>query len=399
MTDIMSGRVDLADFQLLAACGGFSYGDVLGGGGGWAGSIAYNPRAREQFMDFFARPDTLTLGVCNGCQMLARLKDLIPGAQGWPLFTTNRSQRFEARLSMVRVEATKSAFFTGMEGSLIPVPLAHGEGFANFAANQTDPDLASVCLRYANANGDTASTYPANPNGSPDGITGVTSEDGRATILMPHPERLQNRATQLASPHVGRNRHGLACLPTHRLGWRTVTNDWTLSELRKLSDGRAHKSPDDEPWTTVVLDNSPQGESLTGPSIYRVHDRGNTMLIKNAQMTSNLQRSPIRSFTSSRRRFLRTSTGAMVVATVPGLIWPSPTLAARAKLDAARNPLYSPDLDPTEYKYVTGYNNFYEFGTDKGDPAKYAQDFKPNRGLWRFRASATSQASTPTRTS
>ena len=189
MTDIMSGRVDLADFQLLAACGGFSYGDVLGGGGGWAGSIAYNPRAREQFMDFFARPDTLTLGVCNGCQMLARLKDLIPGAQGWPLFTTNRSQRFEARLSMVRVEATKSAFFTGMEGSLIPVPLAHGEGFANFAANQTDPDLASVCLRYANANGDTASTYPANPNGSPDGITGVTSEDGRATILMPHPER------------------------------------------------------------------------------------------------------------------------------------------------------------------------------------------------------------------
>ena len=173
----------------MAACGGFSYGDVLGGGGGWAGSIAYNARAREQFADFFARPDTLTLGVCNGCQMLARLKDLIPGAQGWPLFTTNRSQRFEARLSMVRVEATKSAFFAAMDGSLIPVPLAHGEGFANFDANQTDPDQALVCLRYADANGDTANTYPANPNGSPDGITGVTSADGRATILMPHPER------------------------------------------------------------------------------------------------------------------------------------------------------------------------------------------------------------------
>jgi phosphoribosylformylglycinamidine synthase len=193
MTDILEGRVALADFQGLAACGGFSYGDVLGAGGGWANTILFNERSRVAFGEFFDRDDTFALGVCNGCQMFAHLGDLVKGARHWPRFLRNRSEQFEARLVMVEVCESPSIFFAGMEGSLLPVPVAHGEGRAVF---RDDGDLRAardqglVSLRYAEAPGEPALRYPANPNGSVDGITGLTTPDGRVTILMPHPERV-----------------------------------------------------------------------------------------------------------------------------------------------------------------------------------------------------------------
>lgn len=193
MTDLFSGRVSLADFQVLVACGGFSYGDVLGAGGGWAKSILFNDDLRAAFSAFFERNNTLTLGVCNGCQMVSLLKDLIPGASHWPQFVRNRSEQFEARLSLVQVEESKSAFFTGMAGSRFPMAVAHGEGLARFASQQAvqDPALQElVALRFVDSQGQHAERYPANPNGSPQGITGLTSADGRATIMMPHPERV-----------------------------------------------------------------------------------------------------------------------------------------------------------------------------------------------------------------
>ncbi|MDZ7754689.1 MAG: phosphoribosylformylglycinamidine synthase [Gammaproteobacteria bacterium] len=193
MSDLLAGRLTLDDFRGLAACGGFSYGDVLGAGSGWARSILMNPRARDQFAAWFERPDTFSLGVCNGCQMLAQLRDLMPGAEGWPLFCRNTSEQFEARLVMVEVADTPSLFFTGMAGSRLPVAVAHGEGRAEFAAGQGPADLAAaglVALRYVDNRGHVTEAYPANPNGSPAGITGLTTTDGRVTALMPHPERL-----------------------------------------------------------------------------------------------------------------------------------------------------------------------------------------------------------------
>jgi phosphoribosylformylglycinamidine synthase len=193
MTDVLAGRVTLADYPLLVACGGFSYGDVLGAGEGWAKSILFNPRAREQFARFFARGDTLTLGVCNGCQMLAALAELIPGSGHWPRFKRNRSEQFEGRLSLVEVLATRSPLLAGMAGSVLPIAVAHGEGRASFARA---PDLAAleraaaIALRFVDHRGHAAASYPANPNGSPAGIAGVTSEDGRVTLTMPHPERV-----------------------------------------------------------------------------------------------------------------------------------------------------------------------------------------------------------------
>ncbi len=189
MSDIISGRVMLDGFKGLIACGGFSFGDVLGAGRGWAASIRHNQRARDQFDAFFHRPDSFALGVCNGCQMLSSLKDIIPGAENWPQFLRNRSEQFEARLLQVEIPESPSLFLHGMVGSSLPLVVAHGEGRASFdsADQQT---AALVSLRYIDATGRSAAHYPANPNGSPDGIAGLTTADGRFTIMMPHPERL-----------------------------------------------------------------------------------------------------------------------------------------------------------------------------------------------------------------
>jgi phosphoribosylformylglycinamidine synthase len=192
MTDVIDRGQDLAGFRGLVACGGFSYGDVLGAGQGWAKSILFHPAAREAFARFFARPETFALGVCNGCQMLAALKELIPGAAEWPRFERNRSDQFEGRLALVEVMPSPSLFFAGMEGSRLPIPVAHGEGRALGAAAN-----AVGVLRFVDAEGRPAEAYPANPNGSPGGLTGFTTPDGRVTILMPHPERAF-RAAQLS---------------------------------------------------------------------------------------------------------------------------------------------------------------------------------------------------------
>ena len=189
MSDLIAGRVSLAAFKGLAACGGFSYGDVLGAGRGWATSILEREALRAMFGDFFARPDSFSLGVCNGCQMLSQLKALIPGAEAWPRFLRNHSEQFEARFSLVEVVESPSILLAGMAGSRIPVVVSHGEGRAAFAPDQ-DIASAPVSLRFIDNAGDLATAYPANPNGTPMGITGLTSTDGRATLMMPHPERV-----------------------------------------------------------------------------------------------------------------------------------------------------------------------------------------------------------------
>ena len=196
MSDLQAGRRKLADFQGLAACGGFSYGDVLGAGQGWAKSILFNPALREQFEAFFLRQDSFALGVCNGCQMMAHLAPIIPGAEHWPGFQRNRSEQFEARLVMVEVLESPSIMLSGMAGSRMPIVVSHGEGRAVFEQPE-DIGLANVALRYVDNNGKPAHRYPANPNGSPDGITGLTTPDGRFTIMMPHPERAR-RSVQMS---------------------------------------------------------------------------------------------------------------------------------------------------------------------------------------------------------
>jgi len=189
MTDLQAGRVGLDAFQGFVACGGFSYGDTLGAGEGWARSILFNPSLAEQFATFFARSDVFALGICNGCQMLAALAGLIPGAQAWPRFTRNRSEQFEARLSLVDVPANPSIFLSEMAGSRLPIAVAHGEGLADFS-QQGDPARAIVAMRFVDSFGVPTEAYPANPNGSPDGTTAVTTADGRYTALMPHAERV-----------------------------------------------------------------------------------------------------------------------------------------------------------------------------------------------------------------
>jgi phosphoribosylformylglycinamidine synthase len=189
MTDLQTGRVKLDDFQGMVACGGFSYGDTLGAGIGWARSITFNPLLTAQFQAFFARADTFALGVCNGCQMFAELADIIPGAEHWPRFTTNASERFEARLSLVEVLDSPSLFFSGMAGSRLPIAVAHGEGFANFSA-RGNAEQAIAAMRYVDHHGAATEAYPFNPNGSPGGLTAVTTADGRFTAMMPHPERV-----------------------------------------------------------------------------------------------------------------------------------------------------------------------------------------------------------------
>ncbi|WP_070885523.1 phosphoribosylformylglycinamidine synthase [Pseudomonas argentinensis] len=193
MSDILAGRVDLNDFKGLVACGGFSYGDVLGAGEGWAKSALFNARARDAFQGFFERKDSFTLGVCNGCQMLSNLSELIPGTEFWPHFVRNRSEQFEARVAMVQVQESASIFLRGMAGSRMPIAIAHGEGHAEFESEEAllEADLSgTVALRFIDNHGKVTEAYPANPNGSPRGITGLTSRDGRVTIMMPHPERV-----------------------------------------------------------------------------------------------------------------------------------------------------------------------------------------------------------------
>ena len=191
MTDLIAGRTALTGFKGIVAGGGFSYGDVLGAGEGWAKSILYNARAREEFAAFFARGETFALGICNGCQMLSNLRELIPGTAHWPHFVRNQSEQFEARLILLEVLPSPSLFFTGMEGSRIPVALAHGEGYAEFRdAQQLVAAESLVSLRFVDNRGVATERYPYNPNGSPRGITGLTTADGRFTILMPHPERV-----------------------------------------------------------------------------------------------------------------------------------------------------------------------------------------------------------------
>jgi phosphoribosylformylglycinamidine synthase len=189
MTDLQTGGARLDQFQGLVACGGFSYGDTLGAGEGWARSILFNPQLAEAFAAFFNRSDSFGLGVCNGCQMFAALAAIIPGTQAWPRFTRNRSERFEARLSMVEVLDSPSLFFQGMAGSRLPIAVAHGEGFADFS-QRGDAHAVHPALRFVDHHGAPTEIYPHNPNGSAGGLTGVTTADGRFTALMPHPERV-----------------------------------------------------------------------------------------------------------------------------------------------------------------------------------------------------------------
>ncbi len=206
MSDLQAGRARLDMFQGFVACGGFSYGDTLGAGEGWARSVMFNPVLAEQFAAFFGRTDTFALGVCNGCQMMAALAPIIPGAQAWPKFTRNRSEQFEARLSLVEVLASPSIFFAGMEGSRIPIAVAHGEGFADFS-QRGDAKAVHRAMRFVDHHGRPTEAYPFNPNGSPDGLTSVTTADGRFTVLMPHPERV----------------------------FRNVQMSWTAGDLSELS--------------------------------------------------------------------------------------------------------------------------------------------------------------------
>jgi phosphoribosylformylglycinamidine synthase len=203
MSDLMSGRVTLDEFKGIAACGGFSYGDVLGAGEGWSKSILFNAMLRDQFEAFFNRQDSFSLGVCNGCQMMSNLRDIIPGASHWPRFVRNQSEQFEARFSMVKIEESASIMLRGMAGSYLPVAVAHGEGRAEFKDASHFAQVnngGTIAMRFVDTHIQTTERYPANPNGSPAGITSLCSEDGRATIMMPHPERVARAVTNSWCP-------------------------------------------------------------------------------------------------------------------------------------------------------------------------------------------------------
>ena len=192
MTDLVTGRVSLNSFPALAACGGFSYGDVLGGGGGWAKSILFNAELRAEFETFFAR-DTLALGICNGCQLMSQLRPLIPGAEQWPTFVRNRSDQFEARTVQVRIESTDSPWLEGMFGSQIPVPVAHGEGRPHFQRSTDYESLVlgrQIAARFVGVDSEPTEQYPHNPNGAIEGLAGLVAASGQALIMMPHPERV-----------------------------------------------------------------------------------------------------------------------------------------------------------------------------------------------------------------
>jgi phosphoribosylformylglycinamidine synthase len=199
MSDLIAGRVKLDDFQGLIAVGGFSYGDVLGAGEGWAKTILFNARLADQFASFFARSDSFGLGICNGCQMMSKLKAIIPGAKAWPNFTRNKSEQFEGRFAMVEVQQSPSIFFQGMAGTQAPIAIAHGEGFADFSQTG-DIDQVKSALRFVDNRGQATEAYPYNPNGSPHGLTSVTTDDGRFTVLMPHAERVFRSVQQSWHP-------------------------------------------------------------------------------------------------------------------------------------------------------------------------------------------------------
>jgi phosphoribosylformylglycinamidine synthase len=193
MSDIIQGQKSLTDFSALVACGGFSYGDVLGAGEGWAKSILFNSKTRDAFAAFFSRPDTIALGICNGCQMMSNLKEIIPGSALWPHFVKNRSEQFEARFVSVEILKSNSLFFSGMDGAILPIAVAHGEGYTEYQSQTQMNDVLNhqlATLRYVDNYHKGTSAYPMNPNGSPEGITGFTSENGRFSIMMPHPERV-----------------------------------------------------------------------------------------------------------------------------------------------------------------------------------------------------------------
>ena len=199
MTDLLAGRTDLSGFQGVIAAGGFSYGDVLGAGEGWARTIRFNSLLSDQFSSFFNRGDTFALGVCNGCQMMAALAPLIPGAEAWPKFTRNQSEKYEARLITVEVAKSPSLFFNGLHGARLPIVAAHGEGYANFDLQGDQASIISVA-NYVDNRGQVTEQYPFNPNGSPQGLAGATTADGRFTILMPHPERVSRNVTMSWAP-------------------------------------------------------------------------------------------------------------------------------------------------------------------------------------------------------
>jgi phosphoribosylformylglycinamidine synthase len=199
MSDLIAGRARLDDFQGIIAVGGFSYGDVLGAGEGWAKTILFNDQLVEQFARFFARGDSFGLGVCNGCQMMSNLKAIIPGAQAWPKFTRNKSEQFESRFAMVEVLESPSIFFQGMAGTQTPIAIAHGEGFADFSQTG-DATAALKSLRFVDNRGAGTEAYPFNPNGSPGGLTAVTTADGRFTVMMPHAERVFRSVQQSWHP-------------------------------------------------------------------------------------------------------------------------------------------------------------------------------------------------------
>ncbi|MDP6727805.1 MAG: phosphoribosylformylglycinamidine synthase subunit PurQ, partial [Gammaproteobacteria bacterium] len=187
MSDILAGKISLADYKGLAACGGFSYGDVLGAGRGWANSILYNEKTKDEFSVFFDRSESFTLGVCNGCQMISNLKEIIPGTNNWPTFEKNTSEQFEARFTSVEILQSKSLFFEGMAGSIMPIAVAHGEGRANFSSVSNSKNIT---IRYVDYNGNATQTYPHNPNGSENAAASLCDDTGRITIMMPHPERV-----------------------------------------------------------------------------------------------------------------------------------------------------------------------------------------------------------------
>ena len=199
MSDLISGRMSLDDCKGLIAVGGFSYGDVLGAGEGWAKTILFNDMLKEQFETFFIRQDTFALGICNGCQMMSSLASIIPGAEDWPKFVRNRSEQFEARFTMVEIQKSPSIFFNGMEGTRAPIVVSHGEGRADFS-QQGNMDKALVAMRYVDHKGMPTEMYPMNPNGSPEGMTSVTTADGRFTVLMPHAERVFRTVQQSWAP-------------------------------------------------------------------------------------------------------------------------------------------------------------------------------------------------------
>jgi phosphoribosylformylglycinamidine synthase len=199
MSDLIAGRVSLQDFKGVIAVGGFSYGDVLGAGEGWSKTILYNAQMSDQFSAFFHRADTFALGICNGCQMMSNLKSIIPGAEAWPKFTRNKSERYEARFTMVEVADSPSIFFQGMAGTQAAIAVAHGEGFADFSQTG-DIGKAIVAMRFVDHRGQPTEGYPYNPNGSPQGTTSVTTADGRFTVLMPHAERVFRSVQQSWHP-------------------------------------------------------------------------------------------------------------------------------------------------------------------------------------------------------